>query len=128
MTGAGASFEATYDAYLAAASEPDPAERLRRLRECATEDLEIVSPFPYRVRGVEEAARTLGDVAAAGPGGRLLLGRSSPVDGHHDIFRATFENRSADGALLSTGLHVAELRDGLLARLIVFVPDHVETA
>ena len=119
-------FEGVYDSYLYAASEPNPAKRVRLLRACATEDLEILSPFPYRVKGIQAVAEQLGLVAASGPGGCLSLSRTGPCDGHHGLYRATFENRDASGGLLSTGLHIAELRDDRLARLIVFVPDSIE--
>jgi hypothetical protein len=113
---------AVYDTYLAAASTADAEERARLLATCAVEDFEIISPFPYEVRGREAAAQQLGEVAAAMPGGGLSLVRTSAVDEHHGSFRATYANQDASGAVLSTGLHVVRTRDGLMAQLLVFVP------
>lgn len=122
-----ATFSRLYDIYTAAASNPDPAERERLLRECATDDMEIISPFPYDVRGLPEVAEQLGRVAEAMPDGRLTIRRTSPVDVHHDYLRVTFENVASDGTRLSTGLHVIELRDGRISRIVVFVPHDLPT-
>jgi hypothetical protein len=114
--------EELYDTYLRAASAASQDERVRLLRQCAAEDFEIVSPFPYTVREIEPAAKILGDVADAMPGGRLRLSRTSPVDAHHSVFRATYANTDEDGRVLSTGLHVVEVAGGRLRRILVFVP------
>jgi len=119
------SLEDLYDAYTRAASEPDLDERIRLLRECAVEDFEISSPFPYSVKGVSEVARQLGGVAAAMPDGKLSLGRISDIDAHNSFFRVNFENRNGAGERLSTGLHIAEVHDGKLTRIIVFVPSEL---
>jgi hypothetical protein len=118
-------YEALYDRYIAAASTPDPERRLRLLRECAAEDLQIVGPFPYDVRGVVNVSRQLGEVAAAMPDGVLTLRRTSPIDAHHEMFRAYFANCSSDGTQLSTGMHVVEVRDDQIVRILVFVPDRL---
>ena len=114
--------EELYDTYLQAASAPDETERMRLLRECAVQDFELISPFPYAVTGLEEIAAKLGEVAAAMPGGVLRLRRSTEVDAHNNLFRVAYANVDADGGVLSTGLHVVETREGRLARILVFVP------
>jgi len=116
-----------YDRYATAASTSDAAERRRLLEECAAPDLEIVSPFPYAVRGIDAVADKLGEVAAAMPDGGLVIRRAGPVDAHNHVFRVPFENCSG-GAVLSTGLHVVEVADGRIARIFVFVPDALPTA
>jgi hypothetical protein len=117
-----ASNEELYDTYLRAASAAEQDEQVRLLRECAQPDFEIVSPFPYVVRGTEAVAAQLGEVAAAMPNGRLDLRRTTRIDSHNMTFRAAYGNFAADGSVLSTGLHVVEVRDGHLARILVFVP------
>jgi hypothetical protein len=42
------------------------------------------------------------------PGGKLLFQRTSPVDAHRAVFRATYARVDDNGGVLSTGLHVAE--------------------
>jgi hypothetical protein len=37
----------------------------------------------------------------------------------------TFENCNAEGARMSTGMHVVEVRDDRIARIVVFVPDQL---
>jgi hypothetical protein len=114
--------EELYDTYLRAASTDDQDERVRLLRTVAADDFEIVSPFPYVLRSLDEVATKLGEVAAAQPGGRLDLRRTTVVDAHNSVFRVAYANIGADGAALSTGLHVVEVSDGKLARIVVFVP------
>jgi hypothetical protein len=114
-----------YDAYTTAASTTDAARRLELLRACAVEDLEIISPFPYAVTGIDAVSEQLGKVAGAMPDGRLTIRRTSAVDAHHGIFRVTFENCSSDGTRLSAGMHVVEVRDDRIARILVFVPDMI---
>jgi hypothetical protein len=115
-------FRERYDTYLRAASSADAAERIELLRRCVVDDFEIISPFPYAVRGIEAVAVKLGEVAASMPDGRLRLRRITEIDRHNDLFRVAYANKSSAGETLSTGLHVAETRDGLIARLLVFVP------
>lgn len=126
MSGADSTrWEQLYDAYTAAASCSDADERLALLRACATDDLTIISPFPYEVSGVEAVSAQLGAVAASQPDGTLQLRRTSTIDAHHQYFRASFENCDSRGARLSTGMHVIEVRDARIARILVFVPDQV---
>lgn len=114
--------EELYDTYLRAASTGDQDERITLLRSCAQPDFELISPFPYHARGIDDVAAKLGEVAAAMPDGRLTLRRTAEIDGHNTIFRTAYGNFAEDGRVLSTGLHVVEVRDGLLARILVFVP------
>jgi hypothetical protein len=114
--------EELYDTYTRAASAASQEERLQLLRQCAHEEFELISPFPYHARGIDEVAAKLGEVAAAMPNGRLELRRTTEVDGHNHVFRTAYGNFADDGTVLSTGLHVAEVRDGRLARIFVFVP------
>jgi hypothetical protein len=118
-------WEQLYDAYTAAASCADTDKRLTMLRECATDDVTIISPFPYEVAGIEAVSAQLGAVAASQPDGVLQLRRTSAVDAHHQYFRASFENCDSRGTRLSTGMHVIEVRDDRIARILVFVPDLV---
>jgi len=111
-----------YDRYTTAASTVDPDERRDLLAACASPDIEILSPFPYAVRGLDAVAAKLGEVASAMPDGALVIRRSGPIDAHNHVFRVPFENRSG-GQVLSTGLHVVEVANGLIARILVFVPD-----
>jgi hypothetical protein len=117
-----ASLEDLYDTYTRAASTPELDHRVALLRECAIEGLEIASPFPYSVKGINAVAKKLGEVAAAMPEGKLSLRRTGPVDAHNDFFRVMYENRNDAGERISTGLHVVELSGGKIARIIVFVP------
>jgi hypothetical protein len=117
-----ATAEDLYDTYLRAASAAAQDERVQLLKQCAVADFEIVSPFPYVVQGTDDVATKLGEVAAAMPDGALRLTRTSPVDAHNDVFRVAYENRNAAGEVVSTGLHVVQMRAGLLARTLVFVP------
>lgn len=120
--------EELYDTYLRAASAPEQDERVRLLTQCAVPDFEIVSPFPYVVRGTDAVATKLGELAAARPGGVLRLRRTSPLDAHNTVFRVAFENRDAAGNVVSAGLHVVETREGRLARILVFVPAELPSA
>lgn len=115
--------ELLYDSYLEAASTSDPSERLRLLRDVATADFELISAFPYRVSGLSDVSEKLGQVAQSMPGGELRLVRIGGPDGHHGFFRATYASVDGEGNQLSTGMHVGELVDGRLKRIIVFLPD-----
>lgn len=115
-------FTALYDCYTQAASTSDPEERLRLLSTCTSDDVEIISPFPYQLRGRDQLAAKLGEVAAAMPDGALTIARTGELDTHHNVFRVHFENRATNGEVLSSGMHVVDVENGLIRRLVVFVP------
>jgi hypothetical protein len=120
------STEALYDSYLVAASTSDPDQRTHLLRQCAIEDLEMISPQPYALRGIPAISRQLGLVAAGNPSGRLRLRRTSRIDHHNNLLRCNFANFDDVNRVTATGMHVIELADHRIVRILVFVPEQLE--
>lgn len=111
-----------YDTYLRAASSTDAGECRDLLERCASEDLELISPFPYHAVGRDAVVTQLRAVADAMPGGVLNLVRTTTPDEHHGWFRVSYANVDAEGHELSTGLHVVRTAGDRIAQIVVFVP------
>ncbi len=108
----------TVDTHLAAYTEPDPARRGQLIARAWAEDGRLLDP-PLTGEGH-------GGISAAAD---ALLGhyadhrfrRTSAVDEHHGQLRYTWELAAPDGAVVLTGIDVAELaEDGRLARVTGF--------
>ena len=109
------------DAYLAALSEADPAERARLVERAWAEDARFVDPL-LDVRGHEAIADIALAVRDQFPGHDFR--RTSGVDVHHDQIRFTWALVGPDGAVAAAGIDVGTVgQDGRLAHVAGFFGD-----
>jgi hypothetical protein len=99
-------------------NEPDPAERLRLLAECLTDDFELVDPSG-RLLGHEGLSARIAQYHADAPNTKVAPG--SEVDAHSDLVRYAWQIVDSEGNVLIEGLDVAERApDGRLRRVLMF--------
>jgi hypothetical protein len=109
------------DAYLAALSEADPAERARLVERAWAADARFVDPL-LDVRGHAAIAEIALAVRDQFPGHDFR--RTSGVDVHHDQIRFTWSLVGADGTVAAAGVDVGTVgEDGRLAHIAGFFGD-----
>ena len=106
-----------FDHMLAAWNERDPALVRSHLERALAPDIEFIDPS-VETHGIDEFEANVHDVHARVPGAEYS--RTSGVDGHHRIYRYSWQI-SRDGEVILPGFDVAEVdEDGKVARVLGF--------
>jgi hypothetical protein len=114
------------DAYLATWNETDPAKRRELIDTSLGADLWYRDPL-LEADGLDAYDAMIAGVQAQFPG--LVMRRTSPLDGHRDLVRFTWELGEPGADPVFVGLDVAKYDgDGKLHRIIGFVPQTVPAA
>ena len=125
-TPAATDIEATVDTYLATWNETDPAKRGELIEASMAADLWFRDPF-LEADGLEAYDNVIAAVQAQFPG--LVMRRTSPVDGHHDLVRFNWALGAPGAEPTFAGLDVAKYdADGKLHRIIGFVGESIAAA
>jgi hypothetical protein len=110
----------TIDTYLEAYGETDAERRAQLIEQVWTKDGRLVDP-PLDAEGHEGISGMAAAVQSQFPGHRFR--RTSGVDAHHDVARYGWDLVSADGAVVLSGMDVAELDGDRIRRVTGFFGD-----
>jgi hypothetical protein len=109
---------ATIDAHLVAYSEPDDARRAALVKELWAPDGSLVDP-PFDGTG-HDAITGMGAILQQHYAGHTFR-RSTAVDAHHGHARYGWDLLGPDGAVVLSGIDVADVDDdGTLRRIVGF--------
>lgn len=117
--------EELFSEWAAAWITRDSDEKVRRLRDCCTDNVEFIPPDSRPVfRGFQQLADHVAEYTAAWPEG-VRLELVQPPDTHHDWSRALVRWIFPNATAVATDL--IRIEDGKIATMLVFAEEPLQS-
>lgn len=108
------------DTHLRAYGEPDPSIRMPLLQQIWHREGQLIDP-PLAATGVQGISDLADTLQGLYPRHRFI--RTTEIDTHHDIARYGWSLLAPDGTVAVSGVDIADIAQGQIARIVGFFGD-----